>query len=97
MFVRRIVSRASTRLTLRRRLSRVSRYSSKVDRWNFSRKRETANRCFLFLYELLTLPTEDDSNNYIYEIRSNIPCTSIRISKYQLITSIQRIFSLIYQ
>lgn len=22
--------------------------------------------------ELLTLPTEDDSNNYIYEIRSNI-------------------------
>lgn len=47
--------------------------------------------------ELLTLPTEDDSNNYIYEIRSNIPCTSIRISKYQLITSIQRIFSLIYQ
>lgn len=34
--------------------------------------------------ELLTLPTEDDSNNYIYEIRSNIPCTSIRISEYRI-------------
>lgn len=85
MFVRRIVSRASTRLTLRRRLSRVSRYSSKVDRWNFSQTRDGESLFpFSLRGELLTLPTEDDSNNYIYEIRSNIPCTSIRISEYRI-------------